>query len=78
MLSDVDFVQLKKQKMALEIQLLEENILAQKERSKLELQLLTAQVTESKSRTAAYDAFTSLLHQQGPSSFLKLFSKSEP
>ena len=78
MLSDVDFVQLKKQKMLLEIQLLEENILAQKKRSQLEMKILAAQATELESRTAMFEALTSVLSHEGASGITKLFRRSEP
>ena len=64
MLSDDNFVQLKKQKAELEIALLEGQVHHQEERSALEVALLRAQISELQSRESFFRALTSAVERE--------------
>ena len=58
LLTDDEFVQLKKRKAELEIEQLEDNIQLQKEKANLEIELMQAQISETNSRSAFFEALT--------------------
>ena len=75
LLTDDEFVQLKKRKVELEIEQLEDNIQLQKEKSNLEIELMQAQISETNSRSAFFEALTSVIRSE-PSELMDLFRRS--